>query len=246
MTTFLHISFLEVPRPPHKQPQPISLAMATFLTNLWESIFTPGPTPTLLIATNITFFSLQILFLALLIATHSFHFVALSILSAGLWWGINWFATELKRAKEIEEEAEKIRKRRRSQEGPQSEETSGGEAGPESEEEGTETEREKTPAPAPQKPHKVHVVGGPMKIQGIMESARRAQQAREEYAREHPEVRQRHQESGSTTGAKLKPEDAGEASKRRSLGESQADLSSSTTDSEWEKVSESGEKEKER
>lgn len=132
----------------------------------------------------------------------------------------------------------------------QSEETSGGEAGPESEEDGTETEREKTPAPEPrheaEKPsvgkgttRTVHVRGGPAKIQGVMESARRAQQAREEYARTHP---QESQEGGaSTTGAKLRPEEAGEASKRRSLGES-ADLSSSTTDSEWEKVSEGGDR----
>lgn len=128
----------------------------------------------------------------------------------------------------------------------QSEETSGGEAGPESEEDGTETEREKTPAPEPREQpsvgkgttRTVHIRGGPAKIQGVMESARRAQQAREEYARTHP---QHQEESGSATGAKLRPEDAGEATKRRSLGES-ADLSSSTTDSEWEKVSEGGDR----
>jgi len=213
--------------------------MASFLTSLWESIFTPGPTPTLLIATNVTFGSLQILFLSLLIATHSFHFVALSILSAGLWWGINWFAGELAQAKEIEEQAERIRRKRRSQEGAASDETSGGDdADPESEEDGTETEREKTPAPPPPKSGRtIHVRGGPVKIQGVMESARRAQHAREEYARQHPEP-----EGASTTGAKLKPADAGEASKRKSLGESAADLSSSTTDSEWEKVSEGGDR----
>jgi len=207
--------------------------MASFLTSLWESVFTPGPTPTLLIATNVTFGSLQILFLSLLIATRSFHFVALSILSAGLWWAINWFAGELARAKEIEEQAERIRRKRRSAE------TSGADADadPESEEDGTETEREKTPAPPPAAAPKIHVRGGPVKIQGVMESARRAQLVREEFARQHAP-----QEGGSATGAKLKPADAGEASKRKSLGESNADLSSSTTDSEWEKVSEGGDR----
>ena len=171
--------------------------MATFLESLWTSIFTPGPTPTLLLATNITFFSLQILFFALLLATHSMHFVALSILSAGLWWGINWFAAELQRAKEIEQEAERIRKRRAAEgKGGAGEETSGAEAdegeGSDGEEDGagTETEREKTPAPAMAQsaggsaPYRVHVRGGPAKIQAVMESARRAQQAREEFGGE--------------------------------------------------------------
>jgi len=221
--------------------------MASFLESLWNSIFTPGATPTLLLATNVTFLSLQVLFFALLLATHSMHFVALSILSAGLWWGINWFATELQRAKEIEQEAERIRKRRAAEsKGGAGEETSGGEAdeGEDNDGEedgaGTETERERTPAPSTAQttggssPHRVYVRGGTAKIQAVMESARRAQQAREEYAREKAE--------GSTSGAKFRSDDAGDAiAKRKSLTESpsQADLSSSSmTDSEWEKVSE--------
>jgi hypothetical protein len=221
--------------------------MASFLESLWASIFTPGTTPTLLLATNVTFFSLQLLFFGLLVATYSMHFVALSILSAGLWWGINWFAAELQRAKEIEQEAERIRKRRAAEgKGGAGEETSGGEAdegeGSDGEEDGTgtETEREKTPAPATAQsaggsaPYRVHVRGGPAKIQAVTESARRAQQAREEYAKEKAE--------GSTSGVKLRSDDSGDVTaKRRGLTESssQADLSSSSmTDSEWEKVSE--------
>ena len=73
--------------------------MASFVTDLWESIFTPGTAPVLLKATNLTFAALQITLFALLIATYSLHFVALSILCAGLWWSINWFATELAAAK---------------------------------------------------------------------------------------------------------------------------------------------------
>ncbi|KAL4895130.1 ER protein Pkr1-domain-containing protein [Aspergillus ambiguus] len=76
--------------------------MASFVEDLWSSIFTPGPTPTLLIATNVTFAALQVLLLALLLATYSIHFVVLSVLSASLWWAINWFAAEVRRAQEAE------------------------------------------------------------------------------------------------------------------------------------------------
>lgn len=76
------------------------------MVDLWESIFTPGPTSTLLRAANVTFGALQIVLLALLVGTHSIHFIVLSVLCAGLWWSINWFAAELKIAQE-KEKAEK-------------------------------------------------------------------------------------------------------------------------------------------
>lgn len=82
--------------------------MANFFEQLWESIFTPGPTPTLLLATNVTFASLQLVLFLLLLATYSVHFVALSVLCGGLWWAINWFAVELNAAK-AREAAEKAR-----------------------------------------------------------------------------------------------------------------------------------------
>jgi len=69
--------------------------MATFLEDLWGSVFTPGTTPTLLIATNASFAALQFVLLLLLLATYSIHFLVLSILSAALWYAINWFAQEL-------------------------------------------------------------------------------------------------------------------------------------------------------
>src|ERR1700760_4545317 len=68
---------------------------SSFFENLWSSIFTPGPTPTLLVATNATFAALQVLLLALLVATYSIHFVVLSFLSGALWWSITWFAQEV-------------------------------------------------------------------------------------------------------------------------------------------------------
>ncbi|KAI1083179.1 Pkr1-domain-containing protein [Whalleya microplaca] len=81
--------------------------MASFIQDLWESIFTPGPTPTLLVATNVTFACLQVVLLILLIGTYSIHFVVLSFLCGGLWWAINWFAAELRvaQAKEARDKA---------------------------------------------------------------------------------------------------------------------------------------------
>lgn len=69
--------------------------MANFFEELWNSVFTPGTTPTLLVATNASFGALQFLLLILLIATYSIHFFILSLLCAGLWYAINWFAREL-------------------------------------------------------------------------------------------------------------------------------------------------------
>ncbi|CAO1597112.1 hypothetical protein XANCAGTX0491_000937 [Xanthoria calcicola] len=80
--------------------------MTTFITDLFTSIFTPGPTPTLLVATNVSFAALQLVFLLLLILTTSIHFVVLSFLCAGLWWSINWFASELETAKRFEKARE--------------------------------------------------------------------------------------------------------------------------------------------
>ncbi|KAL2870749.1 V-type ATPase assembly factor PKR1 [Aspergillus lucknowensis] len=72
--------------------------MGSFVEDLWSSIFTAGPTPTLLLATNVSFAALQTLFFVLLLATYSVHFIVLSALSGSLWYSINWFARELKQA----------------------------------------------------------------------------------------------------------------------------------------------------
>ncbi|KAG0650775.1 hypothetical protein D0Z07_2356 [Hyphodiscus hymeniophilus] len=85
--------------------------MSAFITDLFQSIFTPGPTSSLLVATNVSFACLQLVLLLLLIATYSIHFLILSFLSAGLWWAINWFVSELKIAQALEEE-----KKRRTEE----------------------------------------------------------------------------------------------------------------------------------
>jgi hypothetical protein len=85
--------------------------MADFLPNLWESVFTSGPTPTLLIATNVTFAALQLVLALLLFATYSIHFVILSTICGGLWWSINWFASEVAAVRAEEEANEKEEKR---------------------------------------------------------------------------------------------------------------------------------------
>ena len=77
--------------------------MSNFFVSLWESVFTPGPTPTLLIATNATFGCLQVVLLVLLFFTTSYHFLVLSVLCGGLWGAINWFAAELQAAKAQED-----------------------------------------------------------------------------------------------------------------------------------------------
>jgi hypothetical protein len=74
------------------------------MEDLWKSIFTPGPTSSIIIATNASFAALQVILFCLLIATYSIHFVILSVLCACLWWAINWFVAELKIAQENETE----------------------------------------------------------------------------------------------------------------------------------------------
>lgn len=85
--------------------------MSSFFVELWEGIFTPGPTPTILKATNITFAALQFVLLSLLYATYSVHFIVLSALCGGLWWSINWFARELKIAQAAEADKKKKEER---------------------------------------------------------------------------------------------------------------------------------------
>jgi len=84
--------------------------MASFLEELWNSVFTPGPTPTLLVATNAAFAALQLLLLVLLIATYSLHFLVLSVLCGGLWYSINWFATEIANEQQAQKAKEKKEK----------------------------------------------------------------------------------------------------------------------------------------
>lgn len=116
--------------------------MGSFMEDLWSSIFTPGPTPTLLVATNVTFAALQTVLFALLLATYSIHFVVLSVLSAALWASINWFAGELKQAQaQAEEEARKEKEGKKAHaDGKPRQKISGGRGGLDNSDSDTETE----------------------------------------------------------------------------------------------------------
>lgn len=118
--------------------------MATFMSDLFTSIFTPGPTPTLLVATNISFAALQFILLVLLILTYSIHFIILSVLCGGLWWSINWFAAELEVAKRTE-------KKKTQNEAEQPHESMRRREENSAEDSGTETEAGEERAPAPQR-----------------------------------------------------------------------------------------------
>ncbi|KAF4500663.1 PKR1 [Fusarium agapanthi] len=84
--------------------------MSSFVVKLWEDIFTPGPTPTILKAANASFAALQTVLFCLLLATYNIHCVILSILCGGLWWSVNWFAAELAIAQREQREKEEKEK----------------------------------------------------------------------------------------------------------------------------------------
>ena len=69
--------------------------MPSFAEQLWDSIFTPGASPALLLATNISFLLLQLVLITFLIVTRSIHFVVLNAIAAALWCSINWFVREV-------------------------------------------------------------------------------------------------------------------------------------------------------
>lgn len=58
----------------------------------------------LLLATNAAFAALQLILGLLLFFTYSVHFAVLSVLCAGLWASINWFAKEVAEVQRVEEE----------------------------------------------------------------------------------------------------------------------------------------------
>ncbi|RSL57293.1 hypothetical protein CEP54_008406 [Fusarium duplospermum] len=113
--------------------------MSSFFVELWEGIFTPGPTPTLLKAANGSFAALQLVLLLLLVATYNIHCIVLSILCAGLWWSVNWFAAELAIAQREQREKEEREKREAARDDTFTDDE---------EEEETETEVEKASVPA--------------------------------------------------------------------------------------------------
>jgi hypothetical protein len=64
--------------------------MASIATSLWDSIFTPGPTPILIKAMNLSFIALFALLVPLIFVTKNIHVFFLTILGVGLWIGMQW------------------------------------------------------------------------------------------------------------------------------------------------------------
>lgn len=198
--------------------------MASFFENLWQSIFTPGPTPTLLVATNASFAALQVLLFAMLLATYSIHFIILSFLCGGLWWAINWFAAEIRAAQAKEEEAKRIREARRGKD--RGDEGEGMDSGDDTEVDNELEVQKQRPTQARARPESQSTV----LVDRPSERSRREETPQASVGAGGPAA-------ASTTGAttKLAPLVDDALKKRKGLGESTGDLS---TDSEWEKLSE--------
>lgn len=194
--------------------------MASFLTSLWESVFTPGPTPTLLIATNASFGALQLLLLVLLVATQSIHFVILSFLCGGLWYAINWFAAEVQAAKAIDD----AEKRERDTKGRGTSADPGSDTETETElptrGEGTGTERA-------QKAERRKAAPRPLPAESVSTTTSVQQPTAE--AEPSPAFLR----PGTPASASRTASDSEQQQRRRSL----ADSDYVSTDSEWEKVS---------
>ncbi|CAI6338537.1 unnamed protein product [Periconia digitata] len=239
------------------QNQRTMAAVAGFLENLFNSIFTPGPTPTLLVATNASFAALQLLFAALLFATYSIHFVILSVLCGGLWWAINWFAGEIRELQAKDAEAKRAKEAKRDKDGVRDED--GMDSGDDTE---VDTEVEQT-SKAKAKSKATHSQSQGLGKKPSLKSSTKASRAPKpetqstvfvekpseaEYpgagrGREATPIQSSSGPAGvSTTGAstRLEPLVDDALKKRKSLGESTGELS---TDSEWEKLSQdSGER----
>lgn len=207
--------------------------MASFFEQLWESIFTPGPTPTLLVATNASFAALQLLFFAMLIATYSIHFIVLSFLCAGLWWSINWFAVEIRAAQAKEEEAKRIREARRGgrEKGDGADaDGEGGETGDETEVD-NEAELKQTLKPRPTSRSQREGAQSTVFVDRPAGSEREATpQASQAEVGSGPVAAGT---KGTTTSLEPLVDDA--LKKRKAMGDSTGDLLG--TDSEWEKLS---------
>ncbi|KAH7394001.1 ER protein Pkr1-domain-containing protein [Phaeosphaeria sp. MPI-PUGE-AT-0046c] len=203
--------------------------MATFFEELWESIFTPGPTPTLLVATNASFAALQALLFAMLLATYSIHFIILSFLCGGLWWSINWFAREIRAAQDKEEEAKRIREARRGKDN-NGKKTDDGEAMDTGDDTEVDTELE-VPKQRP-----AQARGAKPESQSTVLVDRPSERGGRE-GTPQASAGAGGPATASTTGAatRLAPLVDDAIKKRKGLGESTGDLS---TDSEWEKLSE--------
>lgn len=90
--------------------------MIGFIEDLWQSIFTPGATPTLILATHITFALLVTSLVTLIfLSNYNIHLIALLIISLALWGLLTWFIAELEASKESLKSNEEISKEEKPQ-----------------------------------------------------------------------------------------------------------------------------------
>lgn len=73
-----------------------------FVTELWNSIFTPGVPPVLLAATHVSFIVLISSLILLVYVSRSVHFVNLLVIALVLYGLVMWFVGELEREKQKE------------------------------------------------------------------------------------------------------------------------------------------------
>jgi membrane protein implicated in regulation of membrane protease activity len=70
--------------------------MIHFVEELWQSVFTPGTTPALILATHVTFVLLVASLLTLIfLSNYNIHLIALLFISLALWGLLTWFIAEL-------------------------------------------------------------------------------------------------------------------------------------------------------
>lgn len=68
----------------------------SFFVSLWQSIFEPGTSPQLVVATHISFTALLLSLVWLIYSTGIIHFYVLFAIAALLWLTVIWFIQELK------------------------------------------------------------------------------------------------------------------------------------------------------
>lgn len=74
--------------------------MSGFIVGLWESVFQPGTSPQLILATHLSFIALLTTLSWLIYVTKgNIHFIMLFIIALLLWITIIWFISELETAK---------------------------------------------------------------------------------------------------------------------------------------------------
>lgn len=95
-----------------------------FITELWQSIFTPGTTPALLKATHASFILLILSLIWLIYLSGSIHFINLLVIAVLLYATVIWFVNELEQVKlksnddieQEEDQAEQTEKTEKSEE----------------------------------------------------------------------------------------------------------------------------------